>query len=95
MGKDPHVHQNDTRNDGNSETTALTEARRETTEREAALKAKIAKMKKRQSEMEEQIRQILFLQTNHSSMDENQEFGENGIVGGQETVNEEDEDEED
>jgi hypothetical protein len=38
---------------------ALTEARRETAEREAALKAELEEMKKRQHDMEEQMRQFM------------------------------------
>lgn len=56
--------------------------------RETVLKIEIEEMKKRQSEMDEQMRQFLSSQSNHCLMD-----GIGG-VGGHEVVNEDDEDEE-
>lgn len=59
-----------------------------------ALKVEFEAMKKRQFEMEEQIRQFMISPTNqtYGSMDGNQEFGGNGGVGGHGAVNEKDED---
>lgn len=43
----------------------LTQARRVTTAREATLKAEIEEINKRQSEIEEKMRQLLSSQSNH------------------------------
>lgn len=45
--------------------------------------------------MEEEMRELLFSQTNHGSLGRNHESHKNGGDGGQETLNENDEDEED
>lgn len=63
---------------------ALTKARRKTMERAATVSAQMKAIKKRQLNLEEQIRRLIV---------GNQQFGGNVGVGGQDTVNEEEEEE--